>query len=154
METTKPEIYVDADACPVKAEVVRVAERHALAVHMVSNQWMHLPTSPLIHRQVVAGGLDQADDWIVLHIGKRDIAITADIPLASRCLQKEATVLGPSGRPFDADNISMALAMRELNSYLRDLGEIKGNGNAFTNKDRSRFLCALEEAIQVVMRQS
>ncbi|MBF0160373.1 MAG: YaiI/YqxD family protein [Magnetococcales bacterium] len=150
----RPEIYVDADSCPVKQEVVRVAERHSLAVHMVSNQWMRLPNYARMQQQVVAGGLDQADDWIVLHAGDRDIVITADIPLAARCLQKGSLVLGPSGRPFDTDNIGTALAMRDLNAYLRDLGTIKGSGMAFSRQDRSRFLCALEEAIQTILRRS
>lgn len=154
MDKAKPELYVDADACPVKGEVLRVAERHGLVVHMVSNSWMHLPPSPLIRRQVVPGGLDQADDWIVQHIGARDIAITADIPLASRCLEKGSTVLGPSGRPFDVDGIGMALAMRDLNAHLRDMGDIKGGGAAFSSKDRSRFLCALEDAIQAILRRA
>lgn len=152
LEKTKPDLYVDADACPVKAEVVRVAERHALVVHMVSNQWMRLPASPTVRRHIVAGGLDQADDWIVQHIGEKDIAITADIPLAARCLKKAAKVLGPTGKLFDDDSIGMALAMRELNAHLRETGEIKGSGITFSNKDRSRFLCTLEETIQSILR--
>ncbi|MBF0176882.1 MAG: YaiI/YqxD family protein [Magnetococcales bacterium] len=145
-------IYVDADACPVKAEVMRVAERHGLAVHMVSNQWMRLPTHRLLKIQVVAGGLDKADDWIVERIEQGDIAITADIPLAARCLAKGARVVGPTGKPFDDDSIGMALALRDLNAHLRDAGEIRGNGPPFGNKDRSRFLQSLEEAIQAIKR--
>ncbi|MBF0311687.1 MAG: YaiI/YqxD family protein [Magnetococcales bacterium] len=145
-------IYVDADACPVKAEVMRVAERHGLAVHMVSNQWMRLPAHPLLNLQVVSGGLDQADDWIVERIERGDIAVTADIPLAARCLAKGACVVGPTGKPFDEDGIGMALAMRDLNAHLRDTGEIRGGGPPFGNKDRSRFLQTLEEVIQAFKR--
>lgn len=146
------ELYVDADACPVKEEAVRVAERHGLVVHMVSNQWMRLPASPMVRRVTVAGGLDIADDWIVQHVLPNDIVVTADIPLAARCLEKKARVIGPTGRPFDPESIGMALAMRELNAQLRDVGIINGNSAAFTKKDRSRFLGALEEAIQAVLR--
>ncbi|MBF0416964.1 MAG: YaiI/YqxD family protein [Magnetococcales bacterium] len=145
-------IYVDADACPVKAEVMRVAERHDVTVHMVSNQWMRLPGHPLLKIQVVAGGLDKADDWIVERIERGDIAITADIPLASRCLTKGARVVGPTGKPFDEDGIGMALAMRDLNAHLRDTGEMRGGGPSFGGKDRSRFLQALEEVIQNIKR--
>ncbi|MBF0163718.1 MAG: YaiI/YqxD family protein [Magnetococcales bacterium] len=145
-------IYVDGDACPVKAEVMRVAERHGLGVLMVTNQWMRLPAHPLLTIQVVSGGLDKADDWIVARIDAGDIAITADIPLAARCLAKGARVIGPTGKPFDDDGIGMALAMRELNAQLRDSGEIRGGGPPFGNKDRSRFLQALEEVIQALKR--
>ncbi|MBF0271914.1 MAG: YaiI/YqxD family protein [Magnetococcales bacterium] len=148
------DIYVDADACPVKGEVMRVAERHGLMVHMVSNQWMRLPSSPMLRVEVVSGGLDKADDWIAERIGQGDVAITADIPLAARCLAKGARVLGPTGKPFDDDGIGMALAMRDLNAQLRDAGEIRGGGPPFGPKDRSRFLQALEEAIQAIKRMT
>ena len=107
-------IYVDADACPVKDEAVRVAERHGLDIHFVSNAFMRLPEGPLIHRVVVAEGPDAADDWIAERIEARDIAVTADIPLAARCLKKGAAVIGPTGKPFTEAGIGMALAMREL----------------------------------------
>ncbi|WP_130472722.1 YaiI/YqxD family protein [Candidatus Magnetaquicoccus inordinatus] len=145
-------IYVDADACPVKAEVLRVAERHGIAVHMVSNQWMRMPSHALLQIHVVAGGLDKADDWIVEHIGTGDITITADIPLAARCLSKGARVIGHTGKPFDGDSIGMALAMRDLNAHLRDTGEIRSSGASFGSKERSRFLQSLEEAIQALKR--
>ncbi|MBF0212134.1 MAG: YaiI/YqxD family protein [Magnetococcales bacterium] len=145
-------IFVDADACPVKAEVMRVAGRHGLTVYMVSNQWMRFPPNPLLRVQVVPGGLDQADDWIVAQIVAGDVGITADIPLVARCLAKGARVIGPTGKPFDADGIGMALAMRELNAQLRDSGEIRGGGPPFGNKDRSRFLQTLEEVIQAIKR--
>jgi len=141
-------IYVDADACPVKDEALRVAERHGLTLHFVSNAWMRLPESPLVKRIVVAEGPDAADDWIAEHIGPRDIAITADIPLAARCLKKGAQAIGPTGRPFTEASIGMALAMRELSAHLRETGESKGYNAAFTRQDRSRFLEALELAVR------
>ena len=147
-----PEIFVDGDACPVKGEIVRVAERHGLAVHMVSNQWMRLPDSPLVERVVVNDGFDSADDWIAGTIGPGDIAVTADIPLAARCLEAGAAVLGPTGKPFTANNIGTALSMRDLNAHLRDSGEISGAGPGFTKQDRSRFLQAMEQAVQAVKR--
>ena len=146
------EIYVDGDACPVKAEVLRVAERHRLTVHLVSNTWLRLDDNPLLHRVVVAEGLDAADDWIVDHIGAGDVAVTADIPLAARCLEKGARVVGHTGKPFTEESIGMALAMRGLMSQLRDSGEIKGTNPSFSKQDRSRFLQALEEAVQGLRR--
>ena len=147
-----PEIFVDADACPVKDEVLRVAARHGTAVHFVSNQWMRLPESPLVNRVVVSDGFDAADDWIAVNIGKGDIAVTSDIPLAARCLEAGATALGPGGKPFTPDNIGMALSMRDLNAHLRESGEIRGGGPSFTKQDRSRFLQALEHAVQAAKR--
>jgi uncharacterized protein YaiI (UPF0178 family) len=119
---------------------------------MVSNQWMRLPAHPLLKIQVVMDGLDEADNWIVEHIERGDIVITADIPLAARCLTKGARVVGPTGKPFNDDGIGMALAMRDLNAHLRDTGEIRGSGPPFSHKDRSRFLQSLEEAIQALKR--
>lgn len=148
------EIYVDADACPVKAEVLRVAERHSATIHIVSNSWMRLPNSPLIQRVIVDEGPDAADDWIAEHIGDHDIVVTADIPLAARCLKAGAQALGPTGKSFTEDNIGMALAMRELMSDLRDTGDIRGSNPAFTKQDRSRFLQALEQVIQTIRRSS
>lgn len=147
-----PEVYVDADACPVKEEAMRVAGRHGLMLHMVSNQWMRLPESLLINRVVVSDGFDAADDWIVEHISAGDIAITTDIPLASRCLEKGARVLKPNGQLFTEEGIGMALAMRDLMSHLRDTGEVTGGGPAFGKQDRSRFLNALEAQIQAAKR--
>ena len=146
------EIYVDGDACPVKGEVLRVAERHSLVVHMVGNTWLRMAEGPLVKRVVVAEGADAADDWIAEHIGQGDIAVTADIPLAARCLEQGARVLGPTGKPFTDAGIGMALAMRDLNAHLRDSGEISGAGPAFSKHDRSRFLSALEETIQAIRR--
>lgn len=146
------EIFVDADACPVKLEVMRVAERHELPVHFVSNSWMRLPEGPLVNRVVVAEGPDAADDWIASRIGSADVAITGDIPLAARCLKAGARVIGSTGKPFTEAGIGMALAMRDLSRHLRETGE-GGNFNAsFTRADRSRFLRALEEAVQAIKR--
>ena len=145
-------IYVDADACPVKEEITRVALRHKLPVIMVSNQHMRVPKIPLLQTVIVPGGLDKADDWIADHIGATDVAITSDIPLAARCLEKGAKVLGPTGKPFDDDSIGMALAMRELNAHLRDTGEISGHNPSFSKKDRSRFSNVLENTLQAIKR--
>ena len=146
------QIYVDADACPVKDEVLRVAERHGFTVHMVSNSWMRLPESPLVRRVVVEDGADAADNWIAERIGPRDIAITADIPLASRCLKAGARALGPTGKPFTPDGIGMALAMRDLKAHLRETGAGGSFNAAFTRADRSRFLEAMEHAVQAIKR--
>jgi uncharacterized protein YaiI (UPF0178 family) len=145
-------IYVDADACPVKDEAVRVAERHGLTIHFVSNAFMRLPEGPLIKRVVVADGPDAADDWIATRITKGDIAVTADIPLAARCLEAGARVVGPTGKPFTKAGIGMALAMRDLSRHLRETGESKGYNASFTRADRSHFLQALEEAVQAIRR--
>jgi hypothetical protein len=147
------EIFVDADACPVKAEILRVAERHELTVHLVSNQWMRAGDGPRIRRVVVPDGPDAADDWIAGHIAPGDIAITADILLADRCLKAGAHVLGSTGRPFAEGNIGMAVATRGLMSHLRDSGEIRDNAPAFTRQDRSRFLDALENMVQAIRRR-
>jgi len=147
------DIYVDGDACPVKAEVVRVAERHKMTVHMVSNAYMRLPESPLVQRVVVSDGFDAADDWIAERAGEGDVVITADIPLASRCLERGADVICPNGRPFDRQNIGNAMAMRDLKSFLRDTGEIRDHNPSFAKQDRSRFLQALEQVIQAIKRR-
>ena len=145
-----PEIYVDADACPVKDEILRVATRHGIRVHIVSNSWMRLDNNPLINQVVVAEGPDVADDWIAERAGPRDVVITSDIPLAARCIKSQARVIGPGGKPFSEEGIGMALAMRDLMGHLRDTGEIRGGGPAFSKQDRSRFLSALENIIQAL----
>lgn len=147
-------IYVDADACPVKDEVLRVADRHKLEVYFVSNQWLRMAEGPRIHRITVKEGADAADDWIADHIEANDICITADIPLASRCLKKDALAIGSTGKPFNDTNIGTALAMRDLSAHLRETGEIAGHNPSFTAKDRSRFLQTLEESIQKIKRAS
>ncbi len=145
-------LYIDADACPVKDEAVRVAERHGLVIHFVSNAFMRLPEGPSIRRVVVPDGPDAADDWIAERAGKGDIVVTADVPLAARCLKAGARVVGPTGKPFTDTGIGMALAMRDLSRHLRETGESKGYNAAFTRQDRSRFLQALEEAVQAIKR--
>ena len=145
-------LYIDADACPVKEEAVRVAERHGLAIRFVSNAHMRLPEGPLVERVVVAEGPDAADDWIAARAAKGDIVVTADIPLAARCLKAGARVIGNTGKPFTEAGIGMALAMRDLSRHLRETGESKGHNAGFTRQDRSRFLQALEEVVQAIKR--
>jgi len=147
------EIYIDADACPVKAEALRVAERHGVVVHMVGNSWLRMAAdNPLVNSIVVPEEPDAADDWIAEHIGAGDIAITADIPLAARCLEAGAQAIGHTGKPFTEASIGNALAMRDLMAHLRDSGEITGGGPSFSKQDRSRFLSALETAVQAARR--
>jgi len=140
-------IYVDADACPVKEEALRVAARHGLEIVYVSNAWMRLPEGETVRRVVVAEGPDAADDWIADRIGAGDVAVTADIPLAARCLKAGAQVVGPTGKPFTDAGIGMALALRGLSQHLRETGEGGSSNAAFTRRDRSRFLEALELAV-------
>jgi uncharacterized protein YaiI (UPF0178 family) len=146
------DIYIDADACPVKDEIYRVAARYSLRVFVVANGWLRTPESPLVQRITVTEGLDQADDWIVTHAGTGDIVITTDVPLADRCVKGGARVLAPTGRPFTPDSIGTDLATRNLMTTLRDTGQIRGTGRPFTKQDRSRFLEALDTAIQAVRR--
>jgi hypothetical protein len=120
---------------------------------VVSNSWMRLPDSPLIRQVVVDSGFDAADDWIADAVTARDIVITSDIPLADRCLKKSAVVLGPTGKAFTDQSIGMKLAMRDLNTHLRDTGEISGYNAAFSKKDRSNFLNMLENTIQKIRRR-
>ena len=141
-------IYVDADACPVKQEVMRLAQRHGITVYMVSNTWLRMAEGPGIERVVVGEGADAADDWIVEKIGAGDIAVTSDIRLAARSLENGAQALDPTGKPFTEDSIGMQLAMRELNAHLRDTGEIRGSGAAYSRRDRERFLGALETIVR------
>lgn len=148
------ELYIDADACPVKDEALKVARRHGLKVHMVSNMYMRGDGDPAINRVVVPEGADAADDWIVARIDVGDIVVTQDIALASRCLEKSAEAIGPTGKPFTGDNIGMALAMRDLSAHLRETGAIKGNNPRHTKKDRSRFLEALEQTVQKIRRST
>lgn len=147
-------IYIDADACPVKDEVLKVAYRHNIPVFLVSNQWMRMEVGPLVEKIVVSEGADEADNWIAEHVEEGDIAITADIPLASRCLERKSAVLGPTGKEFTNDNIGMALAVRDIRSDQREMGEgkagqMRGHYNAAFNKqDRSNFLQMLERLVQ------
>ena len=146
-------IYVDADACPVKQEVYRVAKRYQLEVTLVANSWMRVPEERWLRLEVVGEGFDEADDWIVEHVQADDIVVTADIPLASRCLKNGAQVIGSTGKPFTEDNIGSALATRELLSDLRGAGEITGGPPPMQNRDRSRFLQQLDEVIQCIRRK-
>jgi uncharacterized protein YaiI (UPF0178 family) len=146
-----PHVYVDADACPVKAEAAKVAERHGLPVVFVANGFMQVPRGPRIRLQVVSGAFDAADDWIVGQLQPHDVVVTADIPLASRSLKAGAHVVGPSGKPFNDDNIGNALATRELMADLRAYG-VGGGPPPFSPRDRSRFLQALEEAVREAKR--
>ena len=145
-------IFVDGDACPVKAEIEKVATRHGLAVTIVSNGGLRPSANPLICHVMVPDGPDVADDWIAEHIGAKDIAITADIPLASRCLEKGARVISPTGKPFTNDNVGMALGMRELNRHLREVTGGQTYHSGFSKQDRSRFLGELENCIQALKR--
>jgi uncharacterized protein YaiI (UPF0178 family) len=142
-------IYVDADACPVKAEIYRVAERHGIHVHVVSNAYMAVPREPFIERVIVSGAPDAADDWIAERASSGAIVITADIPLAARCVEAGAEVLAPNGRAFTRDSIGMALAMRNLMTDLRSAGQTTRGPKPFDARDRSNFLSALD---QVIMR--
>jgi uncharacterized protein len=146
-------IFLDADACPVKPEVYRVAGRYRLFVTLVANAWMRTPNEQWIALEVVADGFDAADDWIVEHIGPDDIVITADIPLASRCLKKGARAIAPTGKPFTEDNIGEAVAIRDLLSELRGAGEITGGPPPLKKRDRSRFLQRLDAMIQSIRRE-
>ena len=145
-------IYVDADACPVKDEVVKVAGRHGLAVTFVSNGGLRPSRDPMIRNVVVPKGADAADDWIVDNAAANDIAVTADVPLAARLVEKGVHVIGPTGRPFTPQTIGMAVAMRDLKQHLRESGEIKGYNPGFSARDRSAFLSALDQAVRRALR--
>ena len=144
-------IYVDADACPVKDEVYRVARRYALPVKVVANAPLRVPADPLVEL-VVRPGFGAADDWIADQAGPGDVVVTADIPLAARCLAKGARVLSPKGQPFTDNDIGAALAMRDLMDELRQGGAVTGGPAPMTAKDRSRFLSKLDEAVNAVRR--
>jgi len=144
------DIFIDADGCPVKQEVYRVAKRYGLKVILVSNSRMGAPQKDWLEIVIVDGQFNATDDWIAEHVSENDIVITGDIPLASRCLEKDAQVLGPSGRIFTKESIGEALASRELLSHLRDLGTLTGGPAPFAKRDRSRFLQRLDETIQAV----
>ena len=140
-------ILVDADACPVKDEVYRVAFRRGVAVRVVSNMRIRIPDHPLVERIVVSGGFDAADDWIAEEAGPGDVVVTADILLADRCLKAGATVLAPTGKPFTNASIGSAIAVRAIMADLRAGGDVVGGPAPFAKADRSRFLQALDEAL-------
>ena len=146
-------IFVDADACPVKNEVYRVAERYGLKVFVVANSYMNVPRSDLIERVIVTQGPDIADDWIVERAGETDIVITSDIPLAGRSVEKGASVLSPTGKVFDNDAIGMALATRDLMTDLRSAGAVTRGPPPLSRQDVSRFLQALDLAVTRVKRK-
>ncbi len=146
-------IYIDADACPVKDEVYKVASRYDLQVLVVANQWINVPISPKIDMTVVDGGFDAADDWIVENSVAHDIVITADILLADRCVQKKVRVIGPKGEEFTEDNVGSAVASRELMQNLRHMGEMRGGPAPMDKKARSNFLATLDQVIQSSKRK-
>jgi uncharacterized protein YaiI (UPF0178 family) len=147
-------LYVDADGCPVKNEVYRVARRYRLKVYLVSNSRMRIPQEDLFEQVIVNEQFNAADDWIVARVRDNDIVVSSDIPLAARCLKKGARVLDPKGRVFTKESIGDALANRELMAYLRDMGNITGGPAPFDKRDRSRFLQRLDDVIQAVVRAS
>lgn len=154
MDETSPRIaiYIDADACPVKPEIYRVAGRHGLRVFVVANSMIAVPREPGIERVTVSGGFDAADDWIAERAARGAIVITADIPLADRCLKAGAEVIGPTGKPFTDASIGMALATRDMMEDLRAMGVAGGGPKPFSPRDRSAFLQALEVAVQRLKR--
>ena len=145
-------IYVDADACPVKPEIYRVAQRYEVRVTLVAASWMRIPTDANVALEVVAEGFDAADDWIAARVAPTDLVITADIPLAARCVAVGAQVLSPTGRPFTESNIGDMLATRNLLAEMRGAGMETGGPAPFEPRDRSRFLQALDQAVQALRR--
>jgi len=142
-----PTVYVDADACPVKEEVYRVARRYSVPVVLVSNTWVRTPLEDWIRVEVVKGEPEAADDWIAERVEPADVVVTADIPLAARCVEKGVHVLSPRGRVFDESAIGEALSLRNLMTHLRELGEVTGGPPPFEKRDRSTFLQRLDEAL-------
>ncbi len=147
MTVNAPRIFVDADACPVKEEVYRVAFRHAVPVIVVANSYMRLPGNALVERVMVEALPDAADDYIAAAVDPRSVVVTADILLAERCLKSEAMVIAPNGKPFTADTIGVAVATRAIMEELRGSGETTGGPPPFSKTDRSRFLSALHDAL-------
>jgi uncharacterized protein len=147
-------IYVDADGCPVKNEIYRVAKRYELKVYVVSNSRMRLPDHELLELILVDDQFDAADNWIVERVKDTDIVVTSDILLAARCLEKKSRVLDPKGRVFTENSIGNAMANRELAGYLREMGELGGGPPPFEQRDRSMFLQRLDDLIQAAMRAS
>jgi uncharacterized protein YaiI (UPF0178 family) len=146
-------IYVDADACPVKDEIYRVAVRHGVNVSVVAGNFIRVPQDPLFERVAAGSGMDAADDWIAERAGKGDVVITSDIPLASRCVKAGADVIAPNGKPFTEESIGMTLAVRNLMTDLRSSGEVTGGPKSFAPRDRSAFLSTLDQTIRRIQRQ-
>jgi uncharacterized protein YaiI (UPF0178 family) len=149
---TPARIFIDADACPVKDEIYRVAVRHDMPVVVVAGNFIRVPDDPLIERVAAGSGLDAADNWIAERASAGDIVVTADVPLAARCVKRGAAVIAPNGRPFTEQSIGMTLAVRNLMQDLRDAGDITGGPRAFSPRDRSAFLTALDQTIRRVKR--
>ena len=145
-------IYIDADACPVKNEVERIATRHNLEVFMVCDGGIRPSVNPLIHLIFVDQAADAADDWIVDHIRQRDICVTSDIPLAERCIKEGAFAIKPNGKDYTSDNIGMALAVRKIMEEKREIGEITKGPSPFSKADRSNFLDRMEIIVQKAIR--
>jgi uncharacterized protein YaiI (UPF0178 family) len=146
-------IFVDADACPVKDEVYRVATRYGIRVALVSNAPLYVPSGSGVQLILVGRDADAADDWIAAHVEPGDVVVTADIPLAARCLAAGARVLGPTGRAFSEASIGDALASRQLASELRDMGLTRGGPRPLGEKDRERFLTRLDQFVQAGRRE-
>ncbi len=151
-EPLSTRIYIDADACPVKDEIYKVAARHGLPVSVVAGQFIRIPPDPLIERIAAGSGMDAADDWIAERAGKGDIVVTSDVPLASRCVKAGADVIAPNGKPFSEASIGMTLAVRNLMTDLRSSGEVTGGPRSFSPRDRSAFLSALDQTIRRIQR--
>jgi uncharacterized protein YaiI (UPF0178 family) len=145
--TSAPRIFIDADACPVKDEIYRVAERYGLKVFVVSNGWINTRRDAFIEQVVVDAGPDVADDWIAERAVKGDVVVTSDIPLADRCLKAGAQALKSNGQPFSADSIGSALAGRMVGEHMRSMGLQTSGPPPFSNADRSKFLQALDAAV-------
>lgn len=146
-------IYVDADGCPVKLEVLRVAGRYGIQVSVVANSRMNLPADEDVEQVIVGSAFDAADDWIAERVSEGDIVISGDIPLASRCLKQGAQVIDFKGKELTPETIGDAMASRELMAYLRESGVTTGGPRPFEKKDRSRFLHRLDEVIQALRRR-
>jgi len=145
-------IYVDADACPVKDEIYRVAGRYRVSVTVVANGFMRVPQDPLIERAAAGAAMDATDDWIAERASAGDIVVTADVPLASRCVKAGAEVISPTGRPFTEESMGLTLAVRNLMHDLRSAGELTRGPRPFSPRDRSAFLSALDETIRRLQR--
>jgi hypothetical protein len=152
-EAPQTRIYVDADACPVKDEIYRVAIRFGVHVSVVAGSFIRVPHDPLIERIAAGSGMDAADNWIAERARDGDVVITADIPLASRCVKAGAEVIAPNGKPFSEASIGMTLAMRDLMTDLRSAGEITSGPKSFSPRDRSTFLSTLDQTIRRIQRR-
>lgn len=151
-QPTPIRIYIDADACPVKDEIYRVAARYALPVSVVAGGFIRVPQDPMIERIAAGSGMDAADDWIAERVDANSVVITSDVPLASRCVKAGAQVIAPNGKPFSEQSIGMTLAVRNLMTDLRSSGEVTGGPAPFAPRDRSTFLSSLDQTIRRLQR--